>query len=1115
MPLSGFLPHSDPLSCLCCYRYKDLSEFAQRADIRRVLVSAPTLPCPLLYPYSPKFLSPHALPYASEWIHTAFGPIVLPKRCGLSLTSSPRSRGWTKKISGGGVFPEVRCPAPGLLHQPYNSFLTLKTLFCLSPILCRILRRKTWNSREFFPERPLKDIIYIDTVLATLNSKGFHLPRTVYNKACHIMHHYIKVFAILVLVDKPEEIEAFFEEQKYDIRMPFTETPLAKVSPMSEEQFLAWQYEFTAPCFGPNPQHYRISSNTILPFIVNEPIASGAFGNVYKIGLDSEHQDLTAMVGSKSEKYTDDLQQVVYFARKELKSMGPKGEEALKREIGTLQTLNWVCHPNVLALQCSYTLEGVHNLIFPWAETDMQKWFAKDRSEGPENLRQHSAVLMELRELASGLDHLHNYVVHTETYSEECQLELIGYHHDLKPGNILIRNGHFQIADFGLARFKPKPLGSTTLWKGGTETYGAPECRDEECQKDSVGRAADIWSFGCILTETLMYLHGGVVSLNLLRDRRVTVQTLGGIRFEDDSFHQHRELKSSVREVLEQLFPANEVVHLEALRDLCLRILVGDPKQRPTAHNVALQFTIIATRSRFLDIWDLLDGKRTLFAKSRMGPYKLIADLIDLELARYRFLLGYFGISRECQDIQPSNNLVELQYRRLLKWFEDMEYKISWLSPCSEDVASSDSEIDESTREGMFYISQHLDELLDLLPLNDRAMAEDAPERSPGSKEGDNEDFLHTDVMAKLSLKTFSAPRTNPMYEHLTAKAVSRSIALMITQSRHAGRESLLMEKELVDVEPPSTPFRLMSQGTAVDRRGASSHVLVEWKHYDSTWSGSQTEELYKRVEDLAQELLAFGNVPNANFLTCMGYIHIPKAYAFGLVLAYPDMVCRSSASSIQVASLQSLVKRHADLQKQARPSLGGIFELSRKVAQALVVMHFGRNSWFHKSLSSEHVIFFLKTNMDISSPPDISRPYLVGFNLSRPDAENAFSHPPPSLTTEHNIYRHPVYLSELPRFCKEHDYYSLGMVLLEIGLWTPFSAFRDSLAGLDGIDARDAIVRELVPQLAERVGDLYMGVVKFCLNAGATHRDAEDYEDEKIVMKEVLDDTLDYERDI
>ncbi|KAF2462476.1 uncharacterized protein BDR25DRAFT_397585 [Lindgomyces ingoldianus] len=26
----------------------------------------------------PRSLSPHALPYASEWIHTAFGPIVLP-----------------------------------------------------------------------------------------------------------------------------------------------------------------------------------------------------------------------------------------------------------------------------------------------------------------------------------------------------------------------------------------------------------------------------------------------------------------------------------------------------------------------------------------------------------------------------------------------------------------------------------------------------------------------------------------------------------------------------------------------------------------------------------------------------------------------------------------------------------------------------------------------------------------------------------------------------------------------------------------------------------------------------------------------------------------------------
>ncbi|KAF2467223.1 uncharacterized protein BDR25DRAFT_395353 [Lindgomyces ingoldianus] len=39
---------------------------------------APTMPRPLLLPLFPHVQSPHALPYASEWIPTAFGPIVLP-----------------------------------------------------------------------------------------------------------------------------------------------------------------------------------------------------------------------------------------------------------------------------------------------------------------------------------------------------------------------------------------------------------------------------------------------------------------------------------------------------------------------------------------------------------------------------------------------------------------------------------------------------------------------------------------------------------------------------------------------------------------------------------------------------------------------------------------------------------------------------------------------------------------------------------------------------------------------------------------------------------------------------------------------------------------------------
>ncbi|KAF2471472.1 uncharacterized protein BDR25DRAFT_354719 [Lindgomyces ingoldianus] len=45
-----------------------------------LIFEAPAVP---LFPQvfsrtSSLFLSPHALPYASEWIHTAFGPIVLP-----------------------------------------------------------------------------------------------------------------------------------------------------------------------------------------------------------------------------------------------------------------------------------------------------------------------------------------------------------------------------------------------------------------------------------------------------------------------------------------------------------------------------------------------------------------------------------------------------------------------------------------------------------------------------------------------------------------------------------------------------------------------------------------------------------------------------------------------------------------------------------------------------------------------------------------------------------------------------------------------------------------------------------------------------------------------------
>jgi hypothetical protein len=68
------------------------------------------------------------------------------------------------------------------------------------------------------------------------------------------------------------------------------------------------------------------------------------------------------------------------------------------------------------------------------------------------------------------------------------------------------------------------------------------------------------------------------------------------------------------------------------------------------------------------------------------------------------------------------------------------------------------------------------------------------------------------------------------------------------------------------------------------------------------------------------------------------------------------------------------------------------------------------------------------------------TRPYLVGLRHSRPDERATFTEGPPS-DEDIKGYQHPQHLKNNLRYSISFDYYSLGILLLEIGLWLPLTA--------------------------------------------------------------------------
>lgn len=101
-----------------------------------------------------------------------------------------------------------------------------------------------------------------------------------------------------------------------------------------------------------------------------------------------------------------------------------------------------------------------------------------------------------LEGLASALCNTHE--LHLEGERHGIDFDGLGYHHDLRPANVLVSSETFILTDFGLSKFKPADLPSQSQWKVGIGDYLAPECMDENFAHQNVGRSIDVWAFACM-----------------------------------------------------------------------------------------------------------------------------------------------------------------------------------------------------------------------------------------------------------------------------------------------------------------------------------------------------------------------------------------------------------------------------------------------------------------------------------------------------------------------------------------------------------------------------------------------------------------------------------------
>ena len=213
-----------------------------------------------------------------------------------------------------------------------------------------------------------------------------------------------------------------------------------------------------------------------------------------------------------------------HFALKIL-NLGTSFSHSFVREQTMLRELRKLAHPNIVTHLATWTQEGGHYMILPYAQCDLREYmegntFAqKDASWLLDQFRGMAEAVRQIHNLSDKEELTSNLTDRTSSPGER----MTAWHHDIKPENILFFNdscsscGIFRLADWGSAKVNPyRTRSHNTRSPIGTLTYEPPEY--DWAGKTS--RPHDLWSLGCVFLEFLVWAVFGGNHLQTFSDNR-------------------------------------------------------------------------------------------------------------------------------------------------------------------------------------------------------------------------------------------------------------------------------------------------------------------------------------------------------------------------------------------------------------------------------------------------------------------------------------------------------------------------------------------------------------------------------------------------------------------
>ncbi|KAF2813081.1 uncharacterized protein BDZ99DRAFT_473802 [Mytilinidion resinicola] len=348
--------------------------------------------------------------------------------------------------------------------------------------------------------------------------------------AANVLEHYLRVFAILIIIGKAEYIKHFLQHSDLEDKiLPITSLnhrpshwPSVADSNDFFPSFYKAQWQFCALDFTQKLKGSVLDEDLILPIIEKKELGSGGSAAIYKIKLHDAYNHLVERAPN-GRPLTDTFVLKTYFV-----------SEAEKNYQNEVDAFIQLMSPrkfeeNMIAFYGAYSQGGTYNIILEYADSgNLQEFF--------ENVEPPSAEV----DIINFWDNLFKIVqplqrIHELKRGGNGPPSLQRVHQDIKAANVLVCKGTsesdyectFKLADLGLSHLTGKDM-------CGTPMYSAPEC----CRSDrfmertalEISPEIDIWSLGCLFSEAVVWVVRGMPGLKHYQNlRTIEIGELPGL----------------------------------------------------------------------------------------------------------------------------------------------------------------------------------------------------------------------------------------------------------------------------------------------------------------------------------------------------------------------------------------------------------------------------------------------------------------------------------------------------------------------------------------------------------------------------------------------------------